>query len=142
MENDIRWIRRFSNFIIALEQLRKAIAQKEYTELEEQGVIQCFEYTYELAWNTMKDLWEDQGVNNILGPRDAIQLSFQRGLIQNGEAWMYMMRSRNLTSHTYGIRSLHSLMNSPCVWNRSEWQENYERASLCALDCKMSISHQ
>jgi nucleotidyltransferase substrate binding protein (TIGR01987 family) len=49
----------------------------------------------------MKDLWEDQGVNNILGPRDAIQLSFQRGLIQNGEAWMYMMRSRNLTSHTY-----------------------------------------
>ena len=101
MENDIRWIRRVSNFIKALEQLRKAVAQKEYTELEEQGVIQCFEYTYELAWNTMKDLWEDQGVNNILGPRDAIQLSFQRGLIQNGEAWMYMMRSRNLTSHTY-----------------------------------------
>ncbi len=70
-------------------------------ELEKQGLIQAFEYNYELAWNTLKDYFEDQGETNIHGSRDAFRLAFNRGLIENGEIWMDMITSRTLTTHTY-----------------------------------------
>lgn len=102
MQNqDIRWIQRFSNYCKALAQLAKFIAKGDLNELEKQGLIQCFEYTYELAWNTLKDFYENQAVTDIQGSKDAIRLAFKRGLIDNGEAWMNMIKSRTLTSHTY-----------------------------------------
>ncbi|MGZ8159687.1 MAG: nucleotidyltransferase substrate binding protein [Methylobacter sp.] len=99
--NDIRWIQRFNNFGKALAQLAKFIAKGDLSELEKQGLIQCFEYTYELAWNTLKDFYENQAETDIQGSKDAIRLAFKRGLIENGEAWMSMIKSRTLTSHTY-----------------------------------------
>jgi nucleotidyltransferase substrate binding protein (TIGR01987 family) len=99
--NDIRWIQRFNNFSKALGQLAKFIAKGDLSELEKQGLIQCFEYTYELAWNTLKDFYENQAETDIQGSKDAIRLAFKRGLIENGEAWMSMIKSRTLTSHTY-----------------------------------------
>lgn len=99
--NDIRWIQRFNNFSKALGQLAKFIAKGDLSELEKQGLIQCFEYTYELAWNTLKDFYENQAEADIQGSKDAIRLAFKRGLIENGEAWMSMIKSRALTSHTY-----------------------------------------
>jgi nucleotidyltransferase substrate binding protein (TIGR01987 family) len=98
---DIRWIQRFNNFSKALSQLTKFIEKGELNELERQGLIQSFEYNYELAWNTLKDYFESQGETNIFGSRDAFRLAFKRGLIENGEAWMQMISSRILTSHTY-----------------------------------------
>ncbi len=98
---DVRWRRRFQNFKHALAQLTKFIQKSELNELERQGLIQCFEYTYELAWNTLKDFFEEQGESSILGSRDAFRLGFKRGLIENGETWMGMIESRVLTSHTY-----------------------------------------
>ena len=98
---DIRWIQRLSHFSKALSQLTKFIAKGALNELEKQGLIQAFEYTYELAWNTLKDYFEAQGETNINGSRDAFRLAFKRGLIENGETWMDMVRSRTLTSHTY-----------------------------------------
>ena len=98
---DIRWIQRFSNFSKALGQLRKFIEKGALNELEEQGLIQAFEYTYELAWNTMKDYFESQGETGILGSRDALRLAFKRGLIEDGETWMEMLKSRIRTTHAY-----------------------------------------
>lgn len=98
---DIRWIQRFNNFNKALEQLSKFIKKEELNELEEQGFIQSFEYNYELSWNTIKDYFEHQGQTEIFGSRDAIRLAFKMGLIENGEIWMNMIKSRTLTSHTY-----------------------------------------
>jgi nucleotidyltransferase substrate binding protein (TIGR01987 family) len=98
---DIRWIQRFNNYSKALGQLRKFIERGELNELEKQGLIQAFEYTYELAWNTIKDYFEDQGETNINGSRDAFRLAFRRGLIQDGETWMDMIKSRALTAHSY-----------------------------------------
>lgn len=100
-DQDIRWLQRFNNFDKALSQLTKFIEKRELNELEEQGLIQAFEYTYELAWNTLKDYFEDQGETTIFGSRDAFRLAFQRGLIEDGEIWMAMIRSRSQTSHTY-----------------------------------------
>ena len=101
-ENDIRWIQRYNNFLKALGQLRRFVDNGEQlSDLELQGLIKSFEYTYELAWNTLKDFYEEQGEKNIQGSRDAIQLAFRRGLIEDGMSWMAMLQDRNMTSHTY-----------------------------------------
>jgi len=101
MEPDVRWKQRFSNYSKALGQLQKFIDKGDLNELEEQGLIQAFEYTYELAWNVMKDFFEYQGEEAIRGSRDAIRLSFNRGLITEGKKWMDMIESRIKSSHTY-----------------------------------------
>jgi len=99
--SDIRWIQRFENYTKAVAQMTRFIEKGDLNEMEEQGLIQSFEYTYELAWNTLKDFFEDQAESNIFGSRDAFRLAFKRGLIEEGEIWMDMIKSRALTSHTY-----------------------------------------
>jgi nucleotidyltransferase substrate binding protein (TIGR01987 family) len=101
MEEDIRWKQRLVNYQKALRQLHKFIAKGQLNELEEQGLIQAFEFTHELAWNVMKDYFEYQGTTSITGSRDATREAFQRGLVQDGAQWMEMIKSRNQSSHTY-----------------------------------------
>lgn len=104
MQTDIRWQKRFANFNQALVELTEAIElaqQRPLTKLEQQGLIQAFEYNYELAWNCIKDFYQFQGETDIQGSRDAIRLAFKRGLVKNGDLWMDMIKSRALTSHTY-----------------------------------------
>lgn len=104
MKHDIRWHQRFANFELVLKELTDAVKitrQRALTTLEEQGLIQAFEYNYELAWNCLKDYYQHQGDAEITGSRDAIRLAFKRGLIENGELWMEMIKSRISTSHTY-----------------------------------------
>ncbi len=101
---DIRWIQRFSNFNKALNSLSNALNEyKENTkeEVVKVGMIKFFEMTYELAWLTMKDYYEEQGEVSIQGSKDAIKLSFTRGLITNAEQWFEMVNSRKLSVHTY-----------------------------------------
>ena len=103
-DQDIRWMQRFAHFSQAFSQLKEAVelAQvRKLSKLEEQGLIQAFEYTHELAWNTLKDFLEEHGARNLYGSKDTTREAFKRGLIDNGEAWMEMINSRNLTSHTY-----------------------------------------
>lgn len=109
---DARWIQRFNHFTKALGQLKKFIQKGKLNELEEQGLIQAFEYTYELAWNTLKDYFESQGETEIHGSRDAFRLAFQRNLIESGEIWMDMVRSRTLTSHTYNEEIAKEIANA------------------------------
>lgn len=101
---DVRWHQRFENYCKALGQLNEAIEimnEKQLSNLEKQGVIQSFEYTHELAWKTLKDFLLSRGTVDLFGSRDVVRESFQLGLIENGEIWMEMIKSRNLTSHTY-----------------------------------------
>ncbi|MBC7399275.1 MAG: nucleotidyltransferase substrate binding protein [Mucilaginibacter sp.] len=100
-KEDIRWLQRFANYRKALGQLEKFIVKGELSELEEQGLIKAFEYTYELAWNTMKDYLDYQGILDVAGSRDTIREAFKISLISDGEEWMNMLVSRNLTSHSY-----------------------------------------
>ena len=105
MNEDIRWQQRLNNYQTALNRLNEGVAlskQRPLSSLEEQGLIQGFEFTHELAWNVMKDFLRDQdGGRKIAGSKDATRLAFQRELITNGEDWMEMIESRNLSSHTY-----------------------------------------
>lgn len=110
---DVRWRQRFSNFKKALIQLEDAVAlsqQRKLTKLEKQGVIQAFEFTHELAWNVLKDFLEDQGEQNIRGSKDATRAAFKVSLITDGEQWMAMIQSRNVSSHTYDEKIAESLV--------------------------------
>ena len=108
MERDIRWIQRLGGFQKALQNLSEAIElsrKRELSWLEKQGLIQAFEYTYELAWHSAKDFYESRGEGDIHGSRDAFRLAFERGLVERGQALMNAIRSRQLTSHTYNERT-------------------------------------
>jgi nucleotidyltransferase substrate binding protein (TIGR01987 family) len=101
---DVRWIQRFYHYQKALRQLERSVElgrQRLLSELEKQGLIKAFEFTHELAWNVMKDYFEYQGKTSIMGSRDAAREAFQKGMVVDGEGWMDMIQSRNLTSHTY-----------------------------------------
>lgn len=111
---DIRWQQRFTNFKKALIQLQDAVAlheQRALTQLEKQGVIQAFEFTHELAWNVLKDYLHDQGNQNIKGSKDATREAFKVELIVNGEQWMAMIQSRNISSYTYHERTAEQLVS-------------------------------
>ena len=83
-------------------QLKKFIDKSTLNELEEQGIIQSFEYTYELGWNVIKDYLEYSGNSKIIaGSRDAIAEAFRLGIIMDGEGWMIMFKDRNQSAHTY-----------------------------------------
>ena len=81
-------------------------------ELEEQGAIHAFEYTYELAWNVMKDFLEHHGETEIYGSRDAIRKAFQLGLISEGDKWMDAYVSRTKTSHTYNEETAREVVDA------------------------------
>ncbi|MBP7848740.1 MAG: nucleotidyltransferase substrate binding protein [Lentimicrobiaceae bacterium] len=84
-----------------LEEAVRRHAENTMNELEEQGMIKRFEFTYELAWNVLRDYFEYQINAGISGPRDAFREAFHKNLIDDGDGWMEMIRSRNLSSHTY-----------------------------------------
>jgi len=111
-KKDIRWQQRFANYEKAFARLKKFIDKGALSELEAQGLIKAFEYTFELAWNTLKDFLEFSGQRDIYGSRDAIRKAFEFGLIHDGTNWMDMLQSRNLTSHTYNEEIAEQICNS------------------------------
>lgn len=109
---DIRWIQRFSNFNKAFSQLERFTQVAELNEMEEQGLIKAFEYTYELAWKTLQDLLKEKGYLDVVGPIPVIEQSFKDGYIKDGSSWMRMHKSRNLTSHTYDEETAEEIIKS------------------------------
>lgn len=98
---DIRWKQRFTNFKNAYRLLSEAVSQADkLSMLEKEGMVQRFEYTFELAWKTLKGFLEDRQVD-VRYPRDVIKKAFEYEIIENGETWLEMMEQRNIMSHTY-----------------------------------------
>ena len=102
--DEIRWRQRLDNLERAWAQLQAACAKTSYSDLELAGLVQMFEFTFELAWKTLKDLLFYEGYE-VNSPREAIRQGFASGLIQDGERWMVMLESRNRLSHTYDKRT-------------------------------------
>ena len=108
VQQTIRWQQRFSNYRKALVKLNQAVEllskhiERENTvdELLQEGLIQRFEYTHELAWKVMKDYAEYQGYTDIRGSRDAIRKALEMNLIDD-KHWMNTIEDRNLTVHNY-----------------------------------------
>ena len=96
-----RFEERKDDLIKATNKLKEALSE-EPTELAIDGVLHRFEFTFELAWKSMKDFLEYNGISeNIGSPREILKEAFSAGLIENGEIWMDMMISRNELSHLY-----------------------------------------
>lgn len=113
MTLDIRWKQRFDNFQRALRQLTLAMelkAQRPLSDLEQQGLIQGFEFTHELAWNVLKDYLEMEGIQGLVGSRSTAREAFKRGLVRDGEVWMDMIEKRNLSSYTYNLAVANTLV--------------------------------
>jgi nucleotidyltransferase substrate binding protein (TIGR01987 family) len=102
---DIRWKQRFQNFDRAFVLLRSAFEDRtldEFSDLEQEGIIQRFEFTFELAWKTLKDYLQDNGVVvSPVTPRNVVKEAFNAGILPDGQVWIDMMLHRNLLSHTY-----------------------------------------
>ena len=110
----MRWLQRLDNYERALGTLARALSlagERPLSELEEQGLIQAFEFTHELSCLLLKDFLVDQGVSGISGSRDAVREAVVRELLPAGTeaTWMAMIRSRNLTSHTYNPALAHEI---------------------------------
>ncbi len=96
-----RYEERKEDYSKALERLVEALEEQE-TELNIDAVLHRFEFTFELAWKTMKDYLEYIGVIERTGsPREVIKSAFSFGIIENGEEWINMMLARNELSHLY-----------------------------------------
>lgn len=101
MENqDVRWKLRFQNYEKALHQLQCAVEKPILSDLEKAGLIQIYEFTFELAWKTIKDFLENKKIE-VSFPRDTIKEAFKYEIISDGDTWMDMLDKSNLMSHTY-----------------------------------------
>lgn len=114
-KQDVRWKQRFEHFVNAFKQLKNAKqlrSERDFTELELQGVIQAFEVSQELSWKVMKDFLEEQGKTDLFGSKNAVKEAFNLGLIDDGEVWFDMIKSRNLTSHIYDHTEIIAILDT------------------------------
>lgn len=116
MTRDIRWKQRFQNFERAFMLLRSvfdARSVSSLSDLEKEGTIQRFEYTYELAWKTLKDYLEYQGtVLDQITPRTVLKAAFAARFIQDGQVWMDMIDHRNTMAHMYSHDKFIEILNT------------------------------
>jgi nucleotidyltransferase substrate binding protein (TIGR01987 family) len=104
MNNDIRWKQRFQNFENAYNvfcRTLKRFEKEPEDEITQMALVQTFEFTYELAWNSMKDYLENEGYDEVKNSKQTIRVAFQAELITDAEKWMEVIQKRNLASHTY-----------------------------------------
>ena len=99
-----RWKDRFDHFGNAWQVFCRI--QQRYQETPDDetcrmALVQAFEFTFELAWKTMKDYLESEGFRDLGGSKQTIRNAYQAGLIQEAEEWMEAVQKRNLTTHIY-----------------------------------------
>ena len=100
--DEIRWQQRLENFGRAMSQLETACEKDEYSDLERAGLVQMFEFSFELAWKTLKDLLFTEGYDEKT-PRSVIRRSFEVEYLSEDDTEIFLdaLKKRNLLSHTY-----------------------------------------
>ena len=103
--NDIRWLQRYANYHKACNRLTEVtesgLKVEDLSELEQEGIVQRFEYTFELSWKVMQDLLTYKGYEFMTGPNGTLKMAFEDGLISDHDGWRQMAKSRNTLSHVY-----------------------------------------
>jgi nucleotidyltransferase substrate binding protein (TIGR01987 family) len=111
-----RWVYRFDNFKRAFALLSEAIQmirERKISALEQEGVIQRFEYTWELTWKVLKDYLEYTGIIlETVTPAAVIKAAIAANIIKNGDVWMSALDSRNKMSHTYDFKKFEKIVIS------------------------------
>lgn len=98
-----RWTERHHYYQIALTRLTAGLTTYPVlSELEKDGVLQRFEFTFELAWKTLQDYFaQETGCIDIKGPRPVLKQAIQDNLLADGYTWLEMLESRNELTHVY-----------------------------------------
>jgi nucleotidyltransferase substrate binding protein (TIGR01987 family) len=110
MNNEIRWKQRFQNFESAYQTFFRTLERLKSEpddEIIQMALVQAFEFTYELAWNVMKDYLENDGFDEVKNAKQTIRTAFQAELITDAEGWMETIQKRNMASHAYNQTILH-----------------------------------
>ena len=100
MSGEDRWLERLDSLNRAMAKLDEACAKEEYTELERAGLIQTFEFSFELAWKTLRDKLYHAGYD-LNSPRATLKQAFRDGMIEEIDEWLRALDSRNLFTHAY-----------------------------------------
>ena len=116
MQQDIRWIQRYDGFSRAcsriLEITESGKTPSQLSELEQEGLIQRFEYTFELAWKTLQDLLRERGYADFVpGPNGVLKKAFEVGLISDHDLWRRTAKARTSTAHTYNAEDALAVVN-------------------------------
>lgn len=123
---DIRWKQRFQNFKKAYQQFSDAVSSVDkLSVLEKEGMVQRFEYTFELAWKTLKDFLEAKNVDAKY-PREVIKKAFEYEIIENGETWLEMLEQRNLMTHIYSEEIFTKAVQMICTKYYQAIEQVYE----------------
>ncbi len=133
----VRWRQRFDSFeraLATLERTAGAIGADPPSEMEQLALIQCFEFTHELAWKVCKDFLEADGVEDLRGSRSSTQAAIEKRLVGDGETWMDMILSRNRTSHAYDEGEATEIADK--VLHKYLAQFRLLRDALAALACQ------
>lgn len=112
---DIRWQQRFKNFQRAFLLLREALEKDpaQLSQLEKEGIIQRFEYTFELAWKVLKDKMEYDGLEiDQISPKVVVRQAYAAKYLDNAESWLRMIGDRNLMSHTYDFSKFEAVIKT------------------------------
>lgn len=114
-EKDIRWKQRYENFEKAFLLLKEAIEMdiQKLNQLEKEGIIQRFEYTFELAWKVLKDKMEEDGITMVtISPKYVVRKAYETKYIDDAETWLVMIGDRNQISHTYNFSKFEEIIRS------------------------------
>lgn len=96
------YTQKFQNYKKAFTRLSEGIEQfNKADDLQRDGLIQRFEFTFELAWKTLKAIFEDEGLVGLNSPKTVLKEAFAADLIQDEEIWLLMLNDRNSTTHIY-----------------------------------------
>ncbi len=114
---DIRWKQRFQNYSKAFGLLRVVIEDNEdiltLSDLEKEGLIKRFEFTLELAWKTLKDKMQEDGIIiDKISPKSIVKLAYNRKYIDNITIWIAMINDRNLMSHSYNFADFNIVLDA------------------------------
>ena len=134
---EIRWLYRLENFRKAYNTLKSDVElanRKDLNKIKKRGLIQAFEYTYELAWNVIKDFYYYKGVVDIQGSRDAFKMAYNKGLISS-DTLIKTIRSRQLTVHTYNEEIVQDIYEDIINEYFFAFKELLERLEVEAKKC-------
>ncbi len=107
-----RFAQRLEDFENALKRLKEGIEIPNPDTLQIDGILQRFEFTFELSWKTIKDYLEYEGFSEKIGsPREIIQQAFKQHIIEDGDGWIKMMLARNSLSHLYDEETSRKIYN-------------------------------
>ena len=137
-----RWVQRFANFDGAMVLLREGIEylnDPDQPPIVREGVIQRFEFTFELAWKTLKDFLIFRKVTlERSGPGDVLKTAFATGYIDEGQTWLDALDARNEMAHVYRRQAFDRVLTDL----RDRYVDRFEALHEMLLSERIALEHR